>query len=62
MYVNVYDKKTKQYIGVRNLHSSATEEDQWNAAVSLAQTYRSYNSIRTIADAKEKLLIEVGGV
>ena len=63
MYIEVYDKKTKEYIGIKNLHHSATEEEQWAAALSVAQLTgtRTHKRMRSTSEAKDSLIMEVKG-
>ena len=64
MYIEVFDKKTKEYIGLKNLHKSATEEEQWTAAIGIAKLYwpKVFKKVETVEAAREVLIMEVHGV
>ena len=63
MYIEVFDKQTKEYVGLKNLHPSATEEEQWTAALKVAQLRgtRTHKRMRTVGEAKDALIMEVKG-
>ena len=61
MFIEVFDKATKEYIGVKNLHGSATEQEKWQAALKLAQLMgtKTLKRIRSVGEAMEALIMEV---